>query len=87
MSAINDHYVRYYLNHDACISRHVTIEQIASHSWGAALPIEQTAIHCMQNGFALCIAMPAIRRIWDRWDADYLAHCEAEALLEINNGC
>lgn len=72
---LNQFYVRHYLGRPVFISHGAKLESIAAHAWGTGICYEQAVIDCMQHGYALCIAKPAVLRVWARWDASYAAYC------------
>jgi len=56
--------------------RHTKMETIIVDGWGHGFYPEQTLHECVASGFSMCIAEPAIKRIWAAWDAEYRATCE-----------
>lgn len=78
MTKLNDYYLRYYSGKDARPIRGVTMKMIIEHSWSAGICKEQTLIDCMIQGYALCVAGPAIERIWAWWDASYAEYCKTQ---------
>lgn len=41
--------------------------------WSRGLRLEQTLMECSQAGYGMCIAEPAIHRIWEQWDSELAA--------------
>lgn len=56
--------------------------------WSRGLSAYQTINICSVNGYALCIAETARRRVWANWDAGWQAHCkEFEDLSDKDKAC
>lgn len=82
--SLNEYYITYYLGKDVHPIRGVTLKQIIEHGWGTSLHKAQVLIDCMHQGYSLCVAVPAIERIWAWWDNSYAEFCNAEQEAIIN---
>lgn len=51
------------------------LDTILEDCWSKGLSMYQTINICSVNGYALCIAEPRRKIIWDRWDTSWAAHC------------
>lgn len=59
------------------------LDTILVDCWAKGLSAYQTINMCSVNGYALCVAEPARRRVWAAWDTAWTAHCaEQEDLSE-----
>lgn len=73
-AALNAYYLKYYAGKQQRRLRHVRMHTIIDHAWGAGLSLEQTLLDCMINGYAFCVSLPEINRIWNAWDRGYEAY-------------
>lgn len=59
------------------------LDTILVDCWAKGFSMYETINICSVNGYALCIAETARRRVWATWDAGWSAHCkEFEDLCE-----
>lgn len=52
------------------------LDTILVDCWAKGFSPYETINICSVNGYALCIAETARRRVWANWDARWTAHCK-----------
>lgn len=78
MLSLNEHYMKFYAGREVHRWHGATLDKLIVHGWSAGLCKEQVLIDCMNHGYALCVAEPAIERVWKWWDDSYAEYCKAE---------
>lgn len=53
--------------------RGVPMNVIIIDGWSRGLEFEQTLMECVQAGYSMCIAEPAIRHKWEQMDSELAA--------------
>lgn len=86
MLSLNEHYMKFYAGKEVHRWRGATLDKLIVHGWSAGFCKEQVLIDCMNHGYALCVAEPAIERIWKWWDNSYTEYMKSQETDCVHSG-
>lgn len=69
------------------VRRGATLDALLKDCWARGLSMYQTINICSVNGYALCIAETARRRVWSNMQAGWDAHCAEYEDLSDKDKC